>query len=322
MGKARNLQAEVIAMKKAILDKCVAKQIKGVEAAKLLGMHPKSLCRLKSLYMIHGEAILVPKKTGPKQGTSSNRTPAPLEQRVCDIAILNSRATTRAIADYFKERGIVLHPVTVYRILKRNRIRYNRDYLGLPRSKPKLYCLETPGLELQMDACYPFGRGRNLACFDAIDDCSRHVGAKLYERETCLNAIDFVKYLVATVPFTIRRLRVDNRYGKQLKAFCHTLGIEVVTIHAHCPQENGKIERFHKTLKEQFFWPQCGFHDSMELLSYKLNRWLAYYNNERKHYGFGMNGLTPKQKLAASLYHSICLLPREKVTLTLQTYIS
>lgn len=320
MGKTRNLQENLMAMKKGILEKCINKQMKCYAGAKLLRLHPKSFSRLKKLYLEHGAAVLVPKKTGPKNGIPPNRTSSHIEYLVCQTAKLNPRATIIAIADYFNGLGIKLHPTTVYRILQRNRIRYCLTYVQLPKPKPNLYCLETPGLELQMDACYPFGRGRKLACLDAIDDCSRHVIAKLYDRETADNAIDFVKYLVAKAPFRIQRIRVDNRYGHELKDYCKTIGIEVVTIHAYRPEENGKIERFHRTIKEQFFWRYCGFHDDVESLQYKLNRWLAEYNDHRKHYGFGMSGLTPRQKLASSLFNSLCIVPKEKVTLTLQTY--
>jgi hypothetical protein len=47
-----------------------------------------------------------------------------------------------------------------------------------------------------MDACFPFGRSRKIASFDAIDDCSRHVYARIYEREDDNSAIDFVKHLI------------------------------------------------------------------------------------------------------------------------------
>ena len=320
MPQVRNLQANLIAMKQGILDKCVNKQIKCYVGAKLLHMHPKSFSRLKKQYLEYGVAILVPKKTGPKNSAPPNKTSSHIEYLVCETAKLNPNATTVTIANYFSDLDIKLDQATVYRILKRNRIRYCQESIKLPKDKAKLYCLETPGLELQMDACYPFGRGRRLACFDAIDDCSRWVIAKLYDRENASNGIDFVKYLIAKAPFRIQRIRVDNRYGKELKAFCETMGIEVVTIHAYRPQENGKIERFHKTLKENFFWPSCGFYDDKELLQYKLNQWVAYYNDNRKHYGYGMSGLTPKQKLTASLFNSLCIIDPKKVTLTLQSY--
>jgi len=321
MSQVRNLQDNLIAMKKGVLDKCIAKEMMCSAGAKLLHMHPKSFSRLKKLYLEYGEAVLVPKKTGPKNSAPPNKTSAHIEYLVCEVARLNKRATIITIADHFKDLDMAIDPTTVYRILKRKGIRYRTyETVILPKKKSKLYCLEVPGLELQMDACYPFGRGRRLCCFDAIDDCSRLVIAKLYDRENALNAIDFVKYLIKRAPFRIQRLRVDNRYGKELKAFCKTMGIEVITIHAYRPQENGKIERFHRTLKENFFWRYGGLYDDIEWLQYRLNGWLVEYNEHRKHYGYGMDGLTPQQKLAGSLFESLYIIPKEEVTLTLQTY--
>ncbi len=319
----RNTQEELIAMKKEILIKCINKEMKCYEGAKLLHMHPKSFSRLKGLFIQYGEAILVSKKTGPKNNRPPNKTPVHIEKFICKIARLNPGATINTISDYFTDDlEISIHPTTVYRILKRNQIRYCREYWGVPKFKPKLYCLETPGLELQMDACYPFGRGRKIACFDAIDDCSRWVIAKLYNRENAVNAIDFVKHLVKQAPFRIQRIRVDNRYGKELRKYCESIGIEIITINAHRPTENGKIERFHKTLKHNFFWRHCGFYDKKDELQYKLNQWVNWYNTERKHGGYGMNNITPRNKLVSSMFNSLCIIPREKVTLTLQVYIT
>lgn len=317
----RNTQEELIAMKKGILVKCINKEMKCYEGAKLLHMHPKSFSRLKKLYCEYGEAILIPKKTGPRNNPPPNKTSAHIEELICKTARLNSRATIITIAEYFSnDLKINIHPTTVYRILKRNRIRYCREYVKIPKPKPRLYCLETPGLELQMDACYPFGRGRKIACFDAIDDCSRWVIAKLYDRENAVNAINFVKHLIKRAPFPIQRIRVDNRYGKELKKYCQSVGIEVVTINAHRPTENGKIERFHRTLKYNFFWRFCGFYDSGEELQYKLNQWIDWYNTERKHGGYGMNNVTPRNKLISSMFNSLCIIPQKKVTLTLRAY--
>lgn len=318
--KRRNTQEELIAMKKEVFDSCIDKQLLCVEGARLLSMHPKAFLRLKARYAEHGEAVFVPKKTGPK-GPPKNRTADWIEDIVVELALKNKRLGPIELSDkLFEKYKIKKDQSTVFRILQRKRIRYCREPMPQPRVKPQLYCLETPGLELQMDACYPFGRGRKIVCFDAIDDCSRYVTAKLYDRETAENAIEFVKELVRVSPFRIQRIRVDNRYGKQLRAFCATIGIEVVTIAAYTPSQNGKIERFHRTIKMGFFWRHCGFYDEQNYIQYKLNAWVHWYNSERKHGGYGMNRLTPREKLAGALFNSLYIIPQNRVTLTLQSY--
>mgnify|MGYP005608122701 CR=1 FL=1 len=65
----------------------------------------------------------------------------------------------------------------------------------------------------------------------------------------------------------------------------------------YCPEENGKIERFHKTLKNKAL--PYGFIPSMSLDSfqYKLTLFLHYYNYRKKHRGLGMEGCTPHERM-------------------------
>jgi transposase-like protein len=320
----RNTQEALIAMKKEILNSCINKKIKCIEGAKLLHMHPKSFLRLKKRYIEEGEAVLVSKPPGPKIGfIAINRTQEWLEKIICELALKYFDSgpieLSQKILDQYQ---IKINQSTVFRILKRNKIRYFRSYIPITRHKPQLYCLETPGIELQLDACYPFGRGRQLACFDAIDDCSRHVSAKIYPRETAENAIHFIKYLIKHVPFTIKRIRIDNRSKNKITEFCKSIGIEVIVNQANTPKQNGKIERFHRTIKEHFFWKYCGFYDDLEFIDYRLQQWLVFYNEQRHHGGYGMNRLTPIQKIVSSWFNSLNIIPKQKVTLTMQQYIN
>jgi len=319
----RNTQGELIAMKKQVLDKLICKSINRDQAASFLSMHSNAVSRLKKRYIEHGADILMPKKSGPKDGEAHNRTPNWVENIVVEFAIkrpsLGPLPLSEEILDTY---GIKLDQVTIWRILTRKKTRYTQEYRRWKKEKPKLYCLNTPGLELQMDACFPFGRSRKIASFDAIDDCSRYVYAKLYEREDDNSAIDFVKHLVKNVPFRIQRIRIDNRYGKRFKGYCESIGIEVIVNDPYTPKQNGKIERYHRTLKGEFFWKYCSFHDDMELLQYKYNQWLNYYNIKRRHGGYGMKRMTPYQKIASTLFLSLNNINYpQNVTLTMQQYI-
>jgi transposase len=319
----RNTQEELIAMKKKIIEACLNKQMKCKDGAKTLSMHPKSFSRLKSNYVKYGEAILIPKKSGPKPGNPpKNKTSDFLEEVVCYVARKKTNYGTIELADYLYDKyGIQMDQSTVYRILKRKKVRYCHEYVKIEKQPPKLYCLEKPGLEVQIDACFPFGRGRRLVCFDAIDDCSRWAVSNIYPRDNADCAIEFVKYIIKRVPFQIKCIRVDNRYGQRLKEYCNSIGIEVITIDAYEPHQNGKVERFHKTLKRKFFRRYIGFYTDEETIRYKLNSWLDHYNNHRKHRGYGMNGMTPRLKIITSLFNSLEIIRLDKVTCTLQRYI-
>jgi len=318
----RNTQEELIAMKKQIIEKCLNRQLKCKNGANLLQMHPKAFSRLKSRYILDGESVLMPRKPGPKKFTPKNRTPEWVEGIVKNLAIKNPNLGPLPLAEELREKHrLKLNQSTIWRILKREKIRYTKEYRRW-KEKPEFYCLDTPGLELQMDGCYPFGRSRKIVGFNAIDDCSRWIFGKLYNQENADNAIDFVKHLINNAPFRIQRIRVDNRYGRLFKQYCESIGIEVVENEPYSPEKNGKIERFHKTLKREFFWKYCSYNDSMELMQYKYNHWQNYYNTKRRHGGYGMNRMTPYQKIASTLFLSLNNInyPR-KVTLTMQQYM-
>jgi transposase InsO family protein len=319
-------QGQLIAMKKRLLDKLINKELQRSQVAGLLSMHPNSVSRLKKDYLEYGEDILIPEPPGPKKGSlTHNRTPDWIEDIVVSLAKAHMDEGPIDIADrVYKGYGININQTTIWRILKRKRARYTTEYKRFKKDgPPKSYCLDTPGLELQMDACYPFGRSRKIASFDVIDDCSRWTYGRLYERENAENGIDFINYLIRVAPFKIQRIRVDNRYGKAFKKYCESIGIEVIVNDPYTPKQNGKVERFHKTLKREFFWKYCSFHDSIELMQYKYNFWQDYYNRERKHQGYGMNRMTPYQKITSTLFLSLTNINYpQNVTLTLQQYIS
>jgi len=310
-------------LKKNIIDRCIARNMLCKDGAKLLLMHPKAFSRLKSRYVEEGISALVPRKPGPDHGKMAiNRTPENIENIVIALALRYSYLGPVQLSDKLLEQtGIALNSTTIWRILKRTKTRYTREYKRW-KQEPKLYCLETPGIELQMDACYPYGRDRKIAEFDAIDDCSRYVYGRIYDVENDHNAIDFVKNLINNVPFRIQRIRVDNRYGRQFCFFCKYIGLEVIYNDPYTPKQNGKIERFHKTVKRELFWRHCSFRDNTELLQYKLTQYLKHYNYQRKHGGYGMNRLTPVQKIAISTLNnfSLSLIYPQKVTLTVQQY--
>ncbi len=61
------------------------------------------------------------------------------------------------------------------------------------------------------------------------------------------------------------------------------------------PQTNGFVERFHRTVLDEFFRTafRTKIYESVEALQTDLDAWLAYYNTERPHQGYRNRGKRP-----------------------------
>jgi transposase len=318
----RNTQEELIMLKKQVLDRFIRRSLSRKDAGALLSMHPNAISRLKKRYLKYGISSLMPKKPGPKNITPVNRTPWQIENVVIQLAEDRPDLGPVPLAEeLWDQAGIKLNSTTIWRILKRRKVRYSREYQRWVE-EPQLYCLDQPGEEIQIDGSYPYGRARKVVSFDAIDDCSRWLFGRVYTRETTEAAIDFVKHLIPRVPFTVQRIRVDNRYGKKFKEYWEVKGIEVIENDPYTPEQNGKVERFHRTLKHEFFWKFCSYQDSLEFIQYKYYLWQNHYNTKRRHGGFGMNRMTPQEKVASTMFQLLPDSYPQKVTLTMQQYKS
>lgn len=87
------------------------------------------------------------------------------------------------------------------------------------------------------------------------------------------------------------------------------------------------IERSHRIDDEWFYCPRGKFIDTKDSFLAEAQNWIIFYNN-RSHYGIGMNGLSPKEKLLSLGYYNadqICNFPcliLEDFFVTLQELIS
>ena len=301
---------KLLLMKEKMLTKVVNKEMKLCELADHFDVTRQAASKWLSKYKFGGMAELVPKKSGPKSGTTWNRTTKKIEDRAIEIARNNPFKGPDWISDTLLEEDIKIEQTTVYRILKRRGERYYSNY-KYKRRKKKAYCLDSPGREVQLDCCFPWGHQKQAIIFDAIDDCSRWVFGKLYQDHTADSTIKFLKELIERAPFDIKAIRTDQGtefINGKVKKFLEDRGIEHKKNPPYTPQHNGKIERFHQTLKNESVHFDWFFHDDLDTLNYKLRLFLDFYNNKKRHTGLGMNKLTPAQKMAyATLHNSLNL---------------
>ena len=143
-----------------------------------------------------------------------------------------------------------------------------------------------------------------------IDTYSKVAFCKLYTTKTPITAADALNDKV--LPFfdkhDLPMLRILTDRGTEYcgKADSHDYqlylaisDIEHTKTKAQHPQTNGICERFHKTIKDEFY--QITFrkklYSTLEELQKDLDAWMEYYNNERTHQGKMCCGRTPMDTL-------------------------
>lgn len=142
-------------------------------------------------------------------------------------------------------------------------------------------------------------RGRGIG-FDyvhaVVDDHSRLAYAEVHPDErgsTAAGVLLRAAAFFASHGIVIREVISDNafayRHSADFKDAVAALGARQLFIKPHCPWQNGKVERFNRTLQAEWAYRQP-FASNIERAQ-ALDPWLHYYNNERTHHGIG--GTTP-----------------------------
>jgi transposase InsO family protein len=123
----------------------------------------------------------------------------------------------------------------------------------------------------------------------AVDDHSRIAYAEIHPDETgptcagfLARATDFFAALGIT---RIERVMTDNAFAYRLsRDFQDALGLigaRHVLIRPHCPWQNGKVERFNRTLQAE--WAYSRVFTSNAQRTKALAGWLEHYNHTRRH---------------------------------------
>ncbi|MGV6851348.1 MAG: integrase core domain-containing protein, partial [bacterium] len=165
-----------------------------------------------------------------------------------------------------------------------NRLPENSRKRSMPQFKR--YEKKTSSHHVQVDVKLLFFKdiqGKRIKRFQytAIDDATRIRALKIYAKHNQKCAIDFINYVVETVPFRIKMIRTDNGHGFQTKFHWHVLdlGMEHAYIKPGTPRLNGKVERSHRTDKQEFY--QLLDCTGDVYLRAKLSEWERFYNLHR-----------------------------------------
>lgn len=171
-----------------------------------------------------------------------------------------------------------------------------------------------PGELLEIDVKYVPGRIKNKRYYQytAVDTASRWRYMKIYEEQSNYHSIIFLEEVIRLFPYKIEAVKTDNGFvftnlymGTYKRAdllpkrphsfdrLCTGRNIIHYLIDPGKPQQNGIVERSHRTDQEQFY--DRNKFKNLKDLERKIQLWNMYYN-DLEH--CGLNGKSPNQFLS------------------------
>ncbi len=125
--------------------------------------------------------------------------------------------------------------------------------------------------------------------FTAIDVKTRFAFAHAYKTNSSANGQDFLNNFTCAAPFTISHIQTDN-CSEFLKCFnqsCQDNDLVHFFNYPRHPQSNGHLERFNRTMQEQFADWHTGSLDDPAVFNKHLTEYLIWHNTAKPHRGIG-----------------------------------
>jgi putative transposase len=157
----------------------------------------------------------------------------------------------------------------------------------------KDYTPDNPGDLIQLDTIVIFVNGKRYYTLTAIDILTRLAYAYISTSHTSANAERFLKSLSRQFGYDIKRVQTDNgsEFHKCFDEACAKLNIIHYFNYPHSPKMNAFVERFNRTVQEEFLNRHKNLFliQDLDTINRHLNNYLDYYNNRRPHWGLHLN---------------------------------
>lgn len=253
---------------------------------------------------------LLPQKRGPKYRV--RRIDLQIEEEIISLRKLgNNRYEIRSIlAD--KKSSFVPGATSIYYICRK----YGLNKLKQPEKEQRRKIIMSRIGELVHIDCHQLSKGITIANPDKtyyllgmLDGYSRVAWVEVLEDKKALTvmfaALKSLNILKKEYNIEIETIISDNgaEFGSgpmtknkdehPFERLLMEMSIKHLYTKPYRPQTNGKIERFWKTLNEDFI--EDALYESLEDLKNELLEYLVYYNNYRPH--SAIDGVAPKKML-------------------------
>jgi transposase InsO family protein len=187
-------------------------------------------------------------------------------------------------------------PSTVYRVLQR------AGLIGRSQTKPSLkgtgfHQPLTPHQHWHIDVSYLNITGTFYYLISILDGYSRFiVHWEIRERSTELDVEVVLQRAREKFPGATPRIISDNGpqfVSREFKQYIRICGMTHVRTSPYYPQSNGKLERYHRTIKADCIRPGCPL--TLQDAQRIVTKFVEDYNDRRLHSSLGY--VTPRDKL-------------------------
>jgi transposase InsO family protein len=290
--------------------------------AKELGISRQCAHRWVARFRVEGEAGLADRSSRPHR--CPRRTPTEMEQQVLQLRRTHRRGqdwigpelgvAPRTVAAILRRHQVPYlrecDPLTgqVIRASKTTAIRYEHDHPGslvhmdvkkigrIPDGGGWKAHGSTPGRTPGRTHGQTGAQRRAKIGFDyihsVVDDHSRLAYSEALPDEKGATCAGFLARAAAW--FTAHSVRnepvmTDNHYSytrsRAVAQAMTALGAKHILIRPHCPWQNGKVERYNRTLQIEWAYRQVYLSNTQRLAA--LAPWLEHYNTQRRHSAIG-----------------------------------
>lgn len=268
------------------------------EAAANAGVTRQTVHRWLNDYAAHGLAGLADKSKAP--GSCPHQMSAETEARIVAMRMEHPLWGAKTIGHWLAQEGVEPVPgrSSIHRALVRQglivpeaRKRRKSDYKRWERSRSmELWQMDIVGGVRLAD-------GSEAKVVTGVDDHSRFCVSALVvpratARPTCeALALAMRRHGVPEQILTDNGKVFTGRFGPGtgevlFDRICRENGIRHLLTAPRSPTTTGKVERFHRTLKDELL--RGAIFESIEEAQAQIDAWVEYYNHTRPHQGIGM----------------------------------
>jgi transposase InsO family protein len=191
---------------------------------------------------------------------------------------------------------VAASPATVYRVLSIEGLLSNRNVRPSKKGTGFVQPLKAHD-HWHIDISYINCSGTFYYLCTVLDGCSRlivHYELKEQMKEADVELI--LQRAREKYPDAAPRVISDNGpqfVARDFKEFIRLTGMTHVRTSPYYPQSNGKLERYHKSLKTECIRPKCA--ETQDEARRNIDEYVTYYNTVRLHSSLGF--ITPEQML-------------------------